>query len=462
MKLWVKVSIMGILVLLFVVAVCSILLLQSAQSNLLQLTMEQARSEQYNLKTSFIEMTNYYLKDSDPPVTGQSLIKYCFSRFANETSILIKGSQTLYSQVSIRPEEILPMNGGTGQQVYLDELNGRNILIVGSSDGIKGEDYSIYVVKDVTAVYNSIHAMAWRFALICGAGIAAGALLIIFLVRYATKPLMKLKGTTRRIAVGEYTRRADVHAKDEVGELAQDFNTMADAVQAHIARLEDTARRQQLFIAGLTHEFKTPMTSMLIHSDTLLTADLSGHAARNSLAHINSQCGWLERLTKKLLRLITLEEDIKIQEESVEKLFDNAAESMAELLRERGTLLVVECGIDTLEFDFDLMKSVLINLVDNASKASEPGQSVKLRAYDRTLEVTDQGKGIPKEEIRHITDPFYMADRSRSKRKGGSGLGLALVKRIAEAHGAKLAFESETGVGTVARIIFPDNKTVKV
>lgn len=462
MKLWVKVSIIGIMVLLLVVVTCSILLLKNAQSSILQLTVEQAKYEQYNLKSSFAEMTSYYLKDDDNPVAKQSLIKYCFSRFANEASALIKGNETLYSQVSVAPEEILPLNEKIGQQVYLGELNGRNILIVGSSDSIKAEDYSIYVIKDITAVYNSIHAMAWRFVLICGAGIAAGTLLLIFLVRYATKPLIKLKGTTRRIAVGEYTERADIHSKDEVGELAQDFNAMADAVQTHIARLEDTAQRQQLFIAGLTHEFKTPMTSMLIHTDTLLTADLSGDAAGNSLAHINSQCRWLERLTKKLLKLITLEEDINMQEESLEQLFDDVVESTAELLKDRGMLLVAEYGVKNLEFDFDLMKSLLINLVDNASKASEPGQSIMLRAYDRTLEVADHGKGIPKKEIEHITDPFYMVDRSRSKLRGGSGLGLALVKRIAEAHGAKLIFESETGAGTVVKIIFPDNKTLKV
>ena len=454
MRLWKKVSTTCILVLLFVVVTCSILLLQSAQSNLLQLTIEQTKSEQYNLKTSFIEMTNYYMNDDDTFVAKQSLINYCFSRFANETSVLVKGNETLYSQVNVSPEEVLPINEKNGQQVYLDESSGRNILVVGSNDVIKSEDYSIYVVKDITGIYNSIHTMVERFALICSVGIAVGTLFIVFLVRYATKPLIKLKETTHRIAVGEYTRRANVHSKDEIGELAQNFNEMANAIQTHITQLKDITQRQQFFIAGLTHEFKTPMTSMLIHSDTLLTANLNEDITRNSLTHINSQCRWLERLTGKLLRLITLEEDIEIKEESVEYLFNDVRQSMTEIMKERNTPIVVECNTDTLMFDYDLMKSLLINLVDNASKASKPNQSITLRAYNKTLEVEDFGEGIPKEKIKHITDPFYMVDRSRSKLKSGSGLGLALVKRIAEAHGIKLAFESEIGVGTLIRIIF--------
>ncbi|HOQ01983.1 MAG TPA: HAMP domain-containing protein [Acetivibrio clariflavus] len=165
--------------------------------------------------------------------------------------------------------------------------------------------------------------MTWRFVVICGIGTIVGTLLIIWFVRHANKPLMRLKDATRCIAVGEYDKRAPVLSKDEVGELATDFNIMADAVQTHISNLEETAKRQKFFISGLTHEFKTPLTSMIIHSETLLSADLSKEEVQNSLLHIHSQCRWLERLTQKLLKLITLEENIKIKPECVKTLFDD-------------------------------------------------------------------------------------------------------------------------------------------
>ena len=332
--------------------------------------------------------------------------------------------------------------------------------IVGSIADVQAEHYSVYTIKDITPVYSSIAAMVWRFVAICAACIVAGTALIILLVHRTAKPLIKLKKATRRIAVGEHGERVEINTNDEVGELAADFNTMTDAVQSHIAELEDTAQRRQLFIGGLTHEFKTPITSLMIHTDTLLFADLSEEETRQSLLHINKQCRWLERLTKKLLHLITLGEDIKIRTEPVPALLSDVAQSISETLSERGTPLAMECETEILCMDADLIKSLLINLIDNASKASQAGQTVTLRAYANTLEVSDNGRGIPEKEIASITDAFYMVNRSRSKKHGGSGLGLALVKQIADAHKAELCIESTAGGGTTVRVLFPDNKTL--
>ena len=183
---------------------------------------------------------------------------------------------------------------------------------------------------------------------------------------------------------------------------------------------------------------------------------------KNSLAYIERQCKWLERLTQKLLKLITLKEHIELKKTSVPYLFKRVQESMAEILEERGTSLALDCSIDTLDIDIDLMQSVLINLVDNASKASESGQTIILRACDNTLEVQDMGSGIPENELQRITEPFYMVDRSRNKKDGGSGLGLALVKEIASAHAAQLIIESIVGKGTTVKIRVPNsNNTVK-
>ena len=114
--------------------------------------------------------------------------------------------------------------------------------------------------------------------------------------------------------------------------------------------------------------------------------------------------------------------------------------------------------MDTLAMEFDLMRAALVNLVENARRASSPGETILLFAHDNSIEVIDHGKGIPKEEIPRITEPFYMVDRSRSKRSGGSGLGMALVKKIAEAHGAELVIESAENMGTTIRLVFQERK----
>lgn len=456
MKLWQKISLVCICVLIGIVTVCCTLLLIQSKNGVLNLTVKQAEEKQRTLETSFSQMFSYYGDKNDSPVTEYSLAVYCFSQFADNTSVFIMDGETVYSNINLLPETILPVTGHE-QQTYLGETDGRHILIVGSSTVANDKEAMIYVVEDVSSIYNDITRMAWRFIAICATGTLAGAILIILLVRKATKPLHVLSETTKRISGGEYARRAEIASHDEIGSLAADFNAMADAVETHIAELTETAERQRLFIGGVTHELKTPLATMLIHSDTLLNAKVDRRQTEISLRHINNQCRWLERMTQKLLRLITLKEDIRPCETNVSELFDDVVESMAKTMQERMTPLKIECETDTLMVDADLIRSALINLVDNASKASDAGRTVVLKAYGRTIEVVDSGKGIPENEIARITEPFYMIDPSRNRKNGGSGLGLALVCEIVRVHGAALSIESEVGKGTVVKIEFPEN-----
>ncbi|HOQ01982.1 MAG TPA: hypothetical protein PK604_14455 [Acetivibrio clariflavus] len=119
MKLWQKVSIASIVVLLTVVTACSSLLLLYAKSNMVQLTTEQAKTEQWNLSTSFSEMVQYYLSGEINPVVKQSGINYCFKCFANDSSVLVGKEGTIYSSVSINPEKILPIDNFNEQKVLL-------------------------------------------------------------------------------------------------------------------------------------------------------------------------------------------------------------------------------------------------------------------------------------------------------------------------------------------------------
>lgn len=449
-----KISLICIALLLLIVGVCSTLLIILSRNNILQLTLDGALTAQKNLTASFSEMVGYYGDENLGDVARYSLVKYCFSRFAEETSVLVSDTETI-SNISIQPEKILPLSADGEQQHFTGVIDGRNILIAGSRTNVLAREYSIYIVRDITSVYDGINQMILQFGLISIACIAAGVTLIILLVRFALRPLKSLGLAARRIAEGEYGQRAKVATRDEVGALAQDFNAMALAVQAHVAQLEETAQRQQLFIGGLTHEFKTPLTSVIGHSETLLYTSMPEDVAQNSLLYIHERCKWLERLTQKLLALITLQEEIELSEQPVAELLERVKQSTTETLGRQGITLEVACGTEKLFMDADLMQSLLINLVDNAAKASKEGQTVCIRAYGNIIEVADNGTGIPENEIPRITEPFYMVDRSRSKLKGGSGLGLALVKRIAQAHNIELCIDSALGKGTTLRLVFP-------
>ena len=458
MKLWQKISLICSAVLISVVAICCTLLLLHAKSSILSFAYTQAEDKQRNLASSFSEMASYYADDSSNPTTENAFVLYCFSRFADTTSVLMNDRTELYSQVSIHPKDYLvPVERGE-QARFAGQIGERNVLIVGSSVTIRQDSYFVYVVQDITSVYNDIARMVWRFVLIGLGGIALGIGIIILLVRRSMWPLNDLGVAAKRIASGNYEERAIIYEKNEVGELADEFNVMAAAVKSHVAELIETAQRQRLFIGGVSHEFKTPLTAILLHTDLLQNAYLTEEETKKSFEHIERQCKWLEQLTQKLLKLICLREQIETKQETAELLLNRVRESTIQTMEQRGVTLAVECAAESFCIDIDLMQSALINLVDNASKASQPGQSVILRAYGNILEVEDHGCGISGEEITHITDPFYMVDKSRSKLKGGSGLGLALVKEIVAAHRASLLIESVPKNGTVIRIILPVTK----
>lgn len=457
MKLWQKVSLICSAVLIGVVAACSVLLLLHAKNSILAYAYSQAEDKQKNLAASFAEMADYYADASASADTEDAFILYCFSRFSDESSVLMRDGAVLSSQVSVDPAAYLALAERGEQARFTGRAEGRELLIVGSSVEIRQREYAVYDVEDITGVYDSIAQMVWRFVLIGAAGVALGAAIIVVLVRRSMKPLRDLGAAAKRIAGGHYEERAAVGANDEVGELAEDFNGMAAAVKSHVDKLTETAERQRLFIGGVSHEFKTPLTAILIHTDLLQNACLTEEETSGSLAQIENACKWLERMSQKLLQLICLRRQIEIWPESAAALLETVREHTLALLTQRGIGLEVECAEETIDIDKDLMLSALVNLLDNASKASQPGQSVTLRAHGGALEVEDHGCGIPADEIVRITDPFYMVDRSRSKRTGGSGLGLALVKEIVAAHGAALAIDSAPGKTSV-RILLPVTK----
>ena len=459
MKLWLKISVICAAVLLIIVGICSTILLLTSKEKILAIAVRSTQSVQFDLSNSFREMVTRYGGNDLGPIEKRSLVKYCFRNFTDDTSILISGEDTLSSSISFDPASVLALPG-TGEQAYvLKAIGGMDYVIVGSKLTVLSDQYSIYTVRDITDVYASISQLVWQFCIISVFCITAGIILIIILVLYAAKPLKELGFTVGRIANGEYAERAKVKTGDEVGQLARDFNSMAQAVQTHVDTLKETASRQQLFIGALTHEFKTPLTSVIGHSETLLYTKMPQETVERSLFYIHEQCAWLERLTQKLLKLLTLAQEIKLKNKSVEELFDAVRINMEDALVKRGVSLQSICEINELPMDDDLMLSLVINLVDNASKASSAGQAVILRAHDRTIEVTDQGIGIPREELSMVFDPFYMVDKSRSKKMGGVGLGLALCKKIADAHGARLEIESTIGLGTTVKVIFPHNNT---
>lgn len=275
-------------------------------------------------------------------------------------------------------------------------------------------------------------------------------------VRHMLLPLQKLNDSAKKIAEGVYDDRVDIKGKDEIGELGKSFNQMAQAVETKTQHLEESERRKTLFMGNLTHELKTPMTAISGYAQTLLTTKLEMEEQEEALLYIYEQCGRLERLSKKMMRLLEVdgEEALHYTNVSAKQLFEDAKKSCKILLEKKSMVLECVSHDEMYRVDYDLMLDVLINLIDNGVKASEEGSRIRLIASEDSITVQDFGRGIPEEEKERILEPFYMIDKSRSRKCGGAGLGLSLAALIIKRHNMKMEIESEIGKGTSIHLQF--------
>ena len=305
---------------------------------------------------------------------------------------------------------------------------------------------------DLTDLYRGRDAALRRFLLLEAAVLAAGAAVTAVFARRMTRPLRTLTTASAEIADGDYARRTGLHTGDEIETLSSSFDKMADAVQEKITALQADVRQREDFMGAFAHELKTPMTSIIGYADMLRTIQASPAEQYEAAGAIYHEVRRLEALSGKLLALLGLgEETITLQPTALAALWPRLQAACP------GVPLQLPACDAAVQADADLLLDLLCNLVGNAVKASEPGQPVEVRAADNgdtvTLTVADHGCGIPQSEISRVTEPFYMVDKSRARKQGGSGLGLALCKRIAEVHGSDLHIESTPGEGTRVSVI---------
>mgnify|MGYP004628963829 FL=1 len=305
---------------------------------------------------------------------------------------------------------------------------------------------------DLTDLYRGRDAALRRFLLLEAAVLAAGAAVTAVFARRMTRPLRTLTTASAEIADGDYARRTGLHTGDEIETLSSSFDKMADAVQEKITALQADVRQREDFMGAFAHELKTPMTSIIGYADMLRTIQASPAEQYEAAGAIYHEGRRLEALSGKLLALLGLgEETITLQPTALAALWPRLQAACP------GVPLQLPACDAAVQADADLLLDLLCNLVGNAVKASEPGQPVEVRAAENgdtvTLTVADHGCGIPQSEISRVTEPFYMVDKSRARKQGGSGLGLALCKRIAEVHGSDLHIESTPGEGTRVSVI---------
>lgn len=459
MKLWLKVSLVSVIMVTAALSSLSLLLLIGAGKSNLDYAVQSAVSTHAANAVYFEKAMQASADDAISATTKRSLARYYASSLADPNIMLTAADDVIYNTTSIDPALYLPLETQEKQYVITD-IGEKSMLIVGSQISVRGVDYSFYRITDVTSIYTDLLALSYRFSWISFLVILCTAALITLLVRTILHPIQRLKENTSLIAAGVYDKRIAVTELDEIGSLAMDFNTMAQAVENRVEELQEEAERRTLFMSALPHELKTPMTSIKGNAETLLMTKMDEDEREAALLQINADCTRVERLSHKLMQLLVLKRssDIEPKEQQVSDLLDMVYDAAEEQVRQRGLILNIENHMELLKMDKDLLCELFLNLIDNAGKASPRGSAITLLAQGNIISVSDSGHGIPAGELHRLTEPFYMVDKARSRKQGGMGLGLALAQEIARLHGAQLAFESEVGAGTTVKVVFEHEK----
>ena len=384
---------------------------------------------------------------------------------ANQSEVYIYYDNTLLytnaSHVTKQPENLIN-NATMGQKDYIiSHENNEDYIYVTSYSRICDANLNIVNKRNITDVYNLIGQQIGYFRILLLIILLFCSTMMYIVSRLLTNPLEKLTKVSLAFGNGDYSVRSDVKTKDEVGKLSTTYNYMAQSVADHVDALEDMIKRQDQFVADFTHEIKTPMTTIIGYADTIRSRELSREKQIESASYIFSEGKRLESMSMKLFDLIyTKQHEINKKEFWVSQLMEEVSNSIEPALIAKNIKLETSYDNTKMIGDIDLLKSAFINLIDNARKASKQESSIifKGEAYEDgyKISVKDCGTGISKEHISHITDAFYMIDKSRSRKEGGAGLGLSLASLIFKSHNADFNIDSTLGEGTCITLTFPE------
>ena len=281
---------------------------------------------------------------------------------------------------------------------------------------------------------------------------------IIFSIIFSTLFTRRLRRVMTSISIireGDYSHHLEMGGHDELTALSVEFNAL-------VKKLQSSEQRRSQFVSDASHELKTPLASIKLLSDSILQNDMDIDTIKEFVSDIGNEADRLNKMSQKLLSLTRLESYVENDCEityiaptlqRVVRMLSLNAQSQKGSIK---TDLHDDCPILIMEDD---LYQIIFNMVENGIKYNKPNGSLTIaikRSDDNAIiSFSDTGVGIPEESIQHIFERFYRIDKARSRKSGGAGLGLSIVKSMVERNGGTICVESTLNEGTVFTITFP-------
>lgn len=409
----------------------------------------------YETLRNTLYLLNSLQTPADYTGLGEALRQMAEQDMGNFQALMLRSPDTVIYES--RGERLTPAQlslSDTVQCCYtlVDDGYGQGLVILGGITA-GGQTLSLCARFDLSGVYHARQIQLRMYTVVYILVVLLGFLAAVVLSYTMTARLRRLTAAVRKIAGGDLSTRSKLQSPDEFGQLSRDFDAMADKLQENISRMETEMQRQESFMGAFAHELKTPMTSIIGFADLLRQGNLDENTRMMAAEYIYSEGRRLEKLSFKLLDLLLLKKDaITLRRVWLNQYIAEVERALSPGLKRKGIRLICKAEQARVALEPDLTKSLLYNLIDNAGKAMDGEGIIALMATaipgGCQFQVADNGRGMEQEELTKITEAFYRVDKSRSRKQGGAGLGLALCKQIVELHSGSIHFDSQPGKGT--------------
>lgn len=311
----------------------------------------------------------------------------------------------------------------------------------------------MYMFLPTSMIQSKINPMTQYFAIVAVCSTLFTIIAIYFLSRMISNPILRMKEATEKMSQGNLDVAVEVHGEDELAQLSNSINLLAKD-------LSYVKKARNDFLSAISHELQTPLTYLKGYADLASRENLPEEERKRALFVIQDEAARVSTLVKNLFDLAKMDENafsIDAEPTDLVRMIYEIKEKVRKIYDEKNMTLSISapktliCILDEIR-----MQQVLINLLDNARKYSPSGTHVSVQISstkeNAVIEISDQGYGIPQDQLPHIFDRLYRVEQSRARNTGGQGLGLAIVKEVIEKHGGKIEVRSKVNEGTTMTI----------
>ena len=443
MKIFIKLY-MGILVIL----VASLLI-----SGYLMVNRSLKNSMDHEVSI-LVDQYNLFLTSFQTNLIVATKSKVADSELVQAVALLTKGNSDVMVEIDMNGAtaysdipEILNYGTPANDSIKYDITNvdGRYYIVCYSKFTKRNIEYTCVTATDITEIIEDNNRQRKGYYMIYIFVILGGTVFALLFSIHLTKPIRHLSEAGKAISAGNYGQEIEVISNDELGDLTRTFNEMSATIKEKLDDMELSVKQKEDFIAAFAHETKSPMQSIIGYADLIYQKKLDENESREAAQVIMNEGMRLQALSEKLMDIVVLKESgITKEEINTSEMLEDIKATISPKAETRGAEITFAIEDAYVNVDYDLFKTVIMNIVDNCLKADATKISIASKTSGGFFEIRVKD-----------TDAFYMVDKSRSRKEHGAGLGLSLVDRVMKLHGGSVDIESTEGEGTEITLKIP-------